>query len=487
MSNNIFYPSLELFGFGGPKDGETRNDNIFGLVTYIKKLNVWNAPNFLFNYIPKEFSYYNNQRAWYGTYIDDPIDLKKQVLGAFIISLIDDPKMLSQLLTFAAQDINAEEEKTGVFGATCNVDSVVKGKDNRFYFYASDLAFSKNMNAPIFDLYIVFNRRMFHQFIWTDSTGSHVCTYVPESPTILSKLVPFNSNTANKLTSSDLSITKVELSDILKSGSAVNNLVGAKVIKSLESFTFEDPDVIEGDYDTADTDVSVNAGDTNADVDIKVDLTPDREQKLLKALDVDIESEYNLFGIGGVKHKYQVISDMFKDTYDRLNKSIQDSVNLLFTARDSDVNLGLKLFDTDISTKEEYVDELNNAASTVMTNYLSLKNFVEKDTYNLNEGIRVLTMFDLDSKHRCTSAHMEDRDDILFIVSSLNSSKSKVNLSQITYYMNQMLDNLETNSNKKYSEVNKVLTNVNNSIVNYANLLAQGENFIREFAFYVTE
>ena len=222
-------------------------------------------------------------------------------------------------------------------------------------------------------------------------------------------------------------------------------------------------------------------------MDIRIDMTPEREQVLLKAFKLNLKEELDTYGIEGIKHKVnknnEELTNLFKSIYEISSKAS----SALTTFKESDIALALENVSTDIVTKEQFVENVNAQSKAVEVCFKKLIDTVNTTTINTLEVIEPISITRTNSiPAHCYNANFNEKTDIIFINREMNRTKVNVNMSQIKLYSNKLLEKLEKNKydEKTYNHINLVVNNLNNSLITLANTLSQGMRFIYDVSNY---
>ena len=160
---NKIDPGLEFFGFGAPKDQENKYDSVFGDMTYYKSGNYWWAPKFW--HPGDNFYKLDGKVAWSGTFIYHPVNSSKQEVASKFKYIFSQRSNFEKMLTLLGEAINHNEEMSGVFNASCNVQDIVAGKDNRFVCLWLDIDYDTYLKEDVAALAVAFNKRIFYFFL----------------------------------------------------------------------------------------------------------------------------------------------------------------------------------------------------------------------------------------------------------------------------------------------------------------------------------
>ena len=470
MSINKIDPGLEFFGFGGPSDQEEKYDSVFGDMTYYKSGNYWWAPKFW--HPGDNFYKLDGKVVWSGTYVYHPINSSKQDVASKFKYIFSIRSNFEKLLTIIGEAINYNEEKSGVFNASCNIQDIVAGKDNRFVCLWLDVDYDTYLKQDVAVLAVAFNKRIFYLFFTSEYK---IFSYVPETPALYKANVEAKSLDKNI---KDPDLRKVSFVKIAKEGFISPYNETRKLLEEQIS------DYIEGEYDSEDTDVSINSpnpNDSNTDVDIRIDMTPEREQVLLKAYNYNTKLELETYGIEGLSYKFNKLNTSLEDLFTKLYNDHKENSIKVSNLQDDNVKLGIEHIDTDILSKEKFVENIKDASTTVFNNFKMLKNLVETSSVQVSNSIN--TSFELtEEKIYAPSANFANKDDIIFISNELTKSKVNVNLSQIKFYTNKLIEKMNTTkfTEDEHNAIDTILNNLNTSMITLASYVSQGKRFIDE-------
>lgn len=477
--NVYFDKGLELFGFGGPKDGQQEFSNVFGNIVYIEKYKQWYSPDYIT--IPEKYTTYNNKKMWYGTWIDNPYSKVEKVAA---ISRYLFTTNLNKTISFIVRTINQIENEDGVFNATADENTIINGNDKRFVFVQLE-AFCSKYDGPCITMEIVFNRRIF----WLVSTERSYFVFVPSSPSILNNVVPTNNQK---------SVVKI---------SSINNFIDTNLpfshpnqkslpIKHVAILGKEDLDSmekspIEGDYDKDNTDVTINPSseDTVADVDVRIDLTPDREQKLLKMFSYNIDFELDVYGIEGLKYKAKTLDTFIDSYFNNYFDSLNETLHQLYETPNENIQLIKNKLKIDIKNKEKFFDDLKDNYKKLEKMFLIVKKFAEENIID-EKDLKELENEQVEKQSNETtlmiSTNFNDKDDILYLGNQLLSGKNKIKLSQYKFYKNKILENIEKDiySVKDKNNISKLFNMFNIVFINTTNMLSKGKRFIEDITVY---
>lgn len=468
-------PGIEFLGFGGPKDGDIVTDAVFGRMRYYEKYKLWNCPEI---YTPNAvYTTHNNKDVWESVWVE-PNYKNFYKIANLVLYVLNNKKEFEGLLKSVGNRINATEEDEGTFGATCNPEQIIAGKDKRFCWIALDFIYFNSLKTNIGFFTFSFNRRMFYMIV---TEAGKVYIYVPKSPTIMSNVISSKDTTVDVI------------NKINNQKDITNQLINAResLLPSLNiTFEGELSPIIENNSDPESTEVNLNPQEndpdsTSADVDIKIDLTPDREQKLLKSLTYDCKYEIDVYGIEGLLFKinqnYKNLSDLFAKLYDEMNTAN----NLLAHTTSDNISFVLDKYMTDIANKEYFIEEIADANKKVASAFSNLKK-LNKDT----AGKLVVDKTDIhtyaSTESFTISSNFTSKDDIQFIGGEIYKTKANVNMSQIKFYTNEICNMLKTNqfSTDEYKNIGDVLTEMNASLLNLANIICQSNRFISGISLY---
>ena len=470
MAINKIDPGLEFFGFGAPKDQENKYDSVFGDMTYYKSGNYWWAPKFW--HPGDNFYKLDGKVAWSGTYVYHPVNSSKQEVASKFKYVFSQRSNFEKMLTLLGEAINHNEEMSGVFNASCNVQDIIAGKDNRFVCLWLDIDYDTYLKEDVASLAVAFNKRIFYFFL-TPQYKSFI--YVPETPALYKANVEAKSLDKNI---KDPDLRKLTPVKIAKEGFISPYNETRKLLEEQIS------NYIEGEYDSEDTDVSINSpnpDDSNTDVDIRIDMTPEREQVLLKAYNYDTKLELETYGIEGLTYKFNKLNSSLEDLFTKLYTEHKENSVKVSELKDDNVKLAIEHISTDILSKEQFVDNIKDASTTVFNNFKMLKNLVESSSVQASNSSNVA--FELtEEKVYAPSANFTNKDDILFISNELTKSKVNVNLSQIKFYTNKLLEKMNTTkfTEAEHEVIDTTLNNLNTSMITLASYISQGKRFIDE-------
>ena len=475
-STNKYYfdKGLELFGFGGPKNGQQETSPVFGRLVYIEKYKQWYTEDYV--NMPQKYMVYNNKNIWCHTWIDDPYKKLEKVAG---ISRYLFTTKLERTVQWIVEAVNSVEDEDGTFNATADVDTVVKGNDKRFAFVMLEV-FNSKYDGPTIALQTVFNRRIF----WFVVTEKSCFTFIPNSPSIMNAVSP-NANITD--TNKAYSIHTV-FDPSLPFSSPNQKVHTIKKAWSVGREELEADTPIEGEYDKDNTDVTVNPSqeDTVADVDVRIDLTPDREQKLLRMFSYNIDTELDVYGLEGLKHKSLTIDSHVEKYFDKYFSDLDSTIQKLAKTKNDNITFISNRFITDITNKEMFYDTLKDNYRKLNKMFLTIKKFADEDIIDEN-ALKELENEQVEEKDNSqnnnttmTMAHFTDKDDLTYLGNQLLSGKSKIKLSQYKFYKNKILDKLENVEYAcKYSDtISNIINTFNVVFINTANTLSQGKRFI---------
>ena len=468
-------PGIEFLGFGGPKDGDVAADVVFGRMRYYEKYKLWYCPE---AYIPDSiYTTYNNKNIWESVWVEPKYKNFYKVAN-FVLSGLNNKNSFKKLFELVGYRINSVEEYEGTFNATCDLDQLAAGKDKRFCWITLSFIYFDSLKTNVGFFTLSFNRRIFYMLV----TGEgKLYIHVPKSPTIMSNVVSVKD------------ITFDAINNLNNQKDIINQLINAQesLLPSLNiTFEGELSSIIENNSDPESTEVNVNSQEsdpdsTSADVDIKIDLTPDREQKLLKSLTYDCKYEIDVYGIEGlifkINQNYKSLSDLFVKLYDEA--SIANKL-LVHTSSDN-ISFVLDKYMTDIANKEYFIEEISDASKKVALAFSNLKK-LNKDTVGklIVDKTNVHTYTSIESF--VISSNFTSKDDIQFIGCEIYKTKANVNMSQIKFYTNEICNMLKTNqfSTDEYKNIDDVLTEMNASLLNLANIICQSNRFISGISLY---
>ena len=457
---------VESYFFNQYNDGDIEFNQTFGNITYNEQNRLWHSKDF---FTPsQEYTQSNGKNTWTGTRIPEPIKENYQRLGKLFNTCFSKRHVFEGFLTTVSEAINAAQEKNNSFGTSCNPEFIVAGKDRRFTIQSIDFCHPKSTNTDSIIVTMTFNNRVFYAIF---NEKLQMYSYIPKDPKIISSYP-----------------VKEMLTDInhTQEFTQLNFALGMEGFKSSNSgihqkFNEELTSVIEGEYDQEDTDVVVNPVDDQvADVDIRIDLTPNREQQLLKAIHYECKQELASYGIEGLSHKVTSNNHnfevMFNDLYTNLNKSIKYFNN---TPKELFDNLVFQ-FNTDINNKESFLDSIHESSTNVFRAFNTLKQLAESSDITVNKTTNTELRTYTSNLVSSYNANFTSKEDIQYVANELSKTKLNVNISQIKYYTNKVMTKLSTKkyTSDKYLYVSNVLNEMNNTLVNLANVISQGERFI---------
>ena len=463
---SLIDPSLESYFFNQYNDGDIEFNQTFGNITYNEQNRLWHSKDF---FTPsQEYTQSNGKNTWTGTRIPEPIKENYQRLGKLFNTCFSKRHVFEGFLTTVSEAINAAQEKNNSFGTSCNPEFIVAGKDRRFTIQSIDFCHPKSTNTDSIIVTMTFNNRVFYAIF---NEKLQMYSYIPKDPKIISSYP-----------------VKEMLTDInhTQEFTQLNFALGMEGFKSSNSgihqkFNEELTSVIEGEYDQEDTDVVVNPVDDQvADVDIRIDLTPNREQQLLKAIHYECKQELASYGIEGLNHKVTSNNHnfevMFNDLYTNLNKSIKYFNN---TPKELFDNLVFQ-FNTDINNKESFLDSIHESSTNVFRAFNTLKQLAESSDITVNKTTNTELRTYTSNLVSSYNANFTSKEDIQYVANELSKTKLNVNISQIKYYTNKVMTKLSAKkyTSDKYLYVSNVLNEMNNTLVNLANVISQGERFI---------
>ena len=463
---------IESYLFNQHKNGDIEFDSVFGNITYNEQHKFWSSKDF---FTPnKDYIQFSGKNTWTGTRIPAPIKENYQRLGKLFTQCFSKRHVFEGFLSTVAEAINAAQEKNNSFGASCNPEFIVAGKDRRFFIQAIDFCHPKSTNTDSIIVTMCFNNREFYAIF---NEKLQMYSYIPKEPRVISSYPSSNM-----------------LTDInhMQEYKQLNFALGMEGFKSTNSgmhqkFNEELTSVVEGDYDQEDTEVVVNpVDDQTADVDIRIDLTPNREQQLLKAIQYECKFELDCYGIEGLSNKVTKNNNnleiMFSDLYKNLDKAIKYFNN---TPKELFNNIALQ-FNTDIENKEKFLDIIKTSSTTVFNAFSNLKQLAESSDISVknikNTGIVLYT----NNFTSVYDANFTSKEDIQFVANELQKTRLNVNIPQIKFYTNKIMDKLARKkyTSDKYLYASTILNEMNNSLITLANVLSQGERFVSSIAIH---
>ena len=465
-------PSLESYFFNQYRDGDVEFNNIFGNIIYNEQNKLWHSKDF---FTPsQEYTQTNGKNTWTGTRIPEPIKENYQRLGKLFNTCFSKRHVFEGFLTTVSEAINSAQEKNNSFGTSCNPELIVAGKDRRFTIQSIDFCHPKTTNMDSIIVTMTFNNRVFYAIF---NEKLQMYSYIPKDPKIISSYP-----------------IKEMLTDInhTQEFNQLNFALGMEGFKSSNSgmhqkFNEELTSVIEGEYDSEDTDVVVNPVDDQvADVDIRIDLTPNREQQLLKSINYSCKYELDCYGIEGLNHKVTSNNHnfevMFNDLYNNLSKTTKYFNN---TPKELFDNLVLQ-YNTDIENKESFLEAIKDSSTTVFRSFNTLKQLAESSDIITQKIHNTKPKTYINKLIPSTDANFTSKEDIQFLANELNKTKLNVNIPQIKFYTTKIMNKLNSKkyTSDKYLYVSNVLNEMNNSLVTLANVLSQGERFISGISIY---
>lgn len=458
--------SLESYFFNQYRNGDVEFNNIFGNIVYNEQNRLWHSKDF---FTPsQEYTQTNGKNTWTGTRIPEPIKENYQRLGKLFNICFSKRHVFEGFLTTVSEAINSAQEKNNSFGTSCNPDLIVAGKDRRFTIQSIDFCHPKTTNMDSIIVTMTFNNRVFYAIF---NEKLQMYSYIPKEPKVISSYP-----------------VKEMLTDInhTQEFNQLNFALGMEGFKSSNSgmhqkFNEELTSVIEGEYDSEDTDVVVNPVDDQvADVDIRIDLTPNREQQLLKSINYSCKYELDCYGIEGLNHKVTSNNHnfevMFSDLYNNLSKTTKYFNN---TPKELFDNLVLQ-YNTDIENKESFLEAIKDSSTTVFRSFNTLKQLAESSDIITQKINNTKPKTYINKLIPSADANFTSKEDIQFLANELNKTKLNVNIPQIKFYTTKIMNKLNSKkyTSDKYLYVSNVLNEMNNSLVTLANVLSQGERFI---------
>ena len=83
-------------------------------------------------------------------------------------------------------------------------------------------------------------------------------------------------------------------------------------------------------------------------------------------------------------------------------------------------------------------------------------------------------------------ANFTSKEDIQFVANELQKTRLNVNIPQIKFYTNKIMDKLARKkyTSDKYLYASTILNEMNNSLITLANVLSQGERFVSSIAIH---
>ena len=462
---------IESYFFNQYKNGDIEFNDTFGKITYNEQHKFWSSKDF---FTPnKDYTQYSGKNTWTGTRIPEPIKETYQRLGKLFTQCFNKRHVFEGFLSTIAESINAAQEKNNSFGVSCNPEFIVTGKDRRFFIQSIDFCHPKSTNTDSILVTMCFNNREFYA-IFNDKLQMY--SYIPKEPKIIS------SYPSNNM------LTDVNHPQEYKQLDFALGMEGFKSSNSdmYQKFNEELTSIVEGEYDQEDTEVVVNpVDDQAADVDIRIDLTPNREQQLLRALNYECKFELDCYGIEGltnkVAHNTHNFETMFTELYKNLDKSIKYLNNTKSNLFD---NLVLQ-FNVDIENKEKFLDIIKTSSTSVFNAFSNLKTLAESSDITIkNTNKTDLVLYSNDTT--VYDANFTSKEDIQFVANELQKTRLNVNIPQIKFYTNKIMNKLSSKkyTSDKYRYVSEILNEMNNTLVNLANVLSQGERFISSIAIH---
>ena len=464
--------SLESYLFNQYKDGDIEFNPIFGNITYNEQYKFWSTKDF---FTPdKDYIQFSGKNTWTGTRIPEPIKENYQRLGKLFTKCFSKKHVFEGFLSTVAEAINSAQEKNNSFGVSCNPEFIVAGKDRRFFIQSIDFCHPKSTNTDSIIVTMCFNNREFYA-IFNDKLQMY--SYIPKEPKIISS---YPSN--NMLTNINH----------MQEYKQLNFALGMEGFKSSNSgihqqFNEELTSVIEGDYDQEDTEVVVNPVDDQvADVDIRIDLTPNREQQLLRALNYECKFELDCYGVEGLTNKVNQNTHNFEVMFNDLYKNLDKAVKYFNNTPRELFNTLVFEYKTDIESKEKFLDIIKTSSTTVFNAFNNLKQLAESSDITIknisNTNISSYTVENIST----INANFISKEDIQFVANELQKTKLNVNIPQIKFYTNKVMNKLASKkyTSDKYLYTSSVLNEMNNSLVTLANILSQGERFVSGITIY---
>lgn len=483
-------PGIELFGFGDPKDGDKAFDPVFGRVQYTADMKAWYASEYI--EIKKEYATHNGKYAFIGALVNHPLK-KYQKVGGCAMRILTSQKGLEAICEQLGNFINQIEQKDHLFGASCDVDALKAGKDARFYFYY--LWFCEDAyGVPVCSITAVFNRRVLR--IQMDERYRTVA-FCAKSPQILSNVSPAGKDT-------NLNLGLINLEDttkgIIKSDSAVVGSEGFASFGVQQSYLatmMEMQDLVDGTYDQEDTTLLVNenapdgvtpADGTDVDVDVHIDLTPEREAALLKLVTFNSLDDITFYGKEAFQNKTKLAMRVLKDSMLRVYDHISQDQKALLDASQEYVDKAISYTQFNIPERDIYINELKGLLDVYTKAFTDVKGLLDviPNTSYRGEHIGCELAYGEEEFTPLQAGEYTSKDDLLYVAREMANTKHNVTVSQLEHSVHQLCDKIDDRlTTQQHAYMDKVLQNACMATINLMNHLSHGERMMRNVSRYV--
>lgn len=483
-------PGIELFGFGDPKEGDKAFDPVFGRVQYDADMKAWYASEYI--EIKKEYATYNGKYAFIGALVNHPLK-KYQKVGGCAMRILTSQKGLEAICEHLGNFINQIEQKDHIFGASCDVDALKAGKDARFYFYY--MWFCEDAyGVPVCSITVVFNRRVLR--IQMDERYRTVA-FCAKSPQILSSV-----SSAGKDTSLNRGLINLDdtTKGIIKSDSVVIGSEGFASFGMQQSYLatmMEMQDLVDGTYDQEDTTLLVNenAPDgvtpvdvTDVDVDVHIDLTPEREAALLKLVTFNSLDDITFYGKEAFQNKTKLAMRVLKDSMLRIYNHISQDQKALLDASQEHVDKAISYTQFNIPERDNYLNELNGLLDTYTKAFTEVKGLLDAipNTSYRGEHIGCELAYGEEEFTPLQAGEYTSKDDLLYVAREMANTKHNVTVSQLEHSVHQLCDKIDDRlTTQQHAYMDKVLQNACMATINLMNHLSHGERMMRNVSRYV--
>lgn len=477
-------PGVELFGFGDPKDGDKAFDPVFGRVQYDADMKAWYASEYL--EIKKEYATHNGKYAFVGALVNHPLK-KYQKVGGCAMRILTSQKGLEAICEQLGNFINHVEQNDHLFGASCDVDALKAGKDARFYLYY--LWFCEDAyGVPVCVITAVFNRRVLR--IQMDERYKTVA-FCAKSPQILSNVSPAGKDT-------NLNFGLINLEDttkgIIKSDPAVVGSEGFAsfgVQQSHLATMMEMQDLVDGTYDQEDTTLLVNENapdgvtpvdGTDVDVDVHIDLTPEREAALLKLVTFNSLDDITFYGKEAFQNKTKLAMRVLKDSMLRVYDHISQDQKALLDASQEQVDKAISYTQFNIPERDNYLNELKGLLSTYTKTFADVKGLLDAipNTSYRGEHIGCELAYGEEEFTPLQAGEYTSKDDLLYVAREMANTKHNVTVSQLEHSVHQLCDKIDDRlTTQQHAYMDNVLQNACMATINLMNHLSHGERMMR--------
>lgn len=483
-------PGVELFGFGDPKEGDRVFDPVFGRVQYDADMKAWYASEYI--EIKKEYATYNGKYAFIGALVNHPLK-KYQKVGGCAMRILTSQKGLEAICEQLGNFINEIEQKDHIFGASCDVDALKAGKDARFYFYY--LWFCEDAyGVPVCSITVVFNRRVLR--IQMDERYRTVA-FCAKSPQILSSV-----SSAGKDTSLNRGLINLDdtTKGIIKSDSVVIGSEGFASFGMQQSYLatmMEMQDLVDGTYDQEDTTLLVNENapdgvtpvdGTDVDVDVHIDLTPEREAALLKLVTFNSLDDITFYGKEAFQNKTKLAMRVLKDSMLRVYDHISQDQKALLDASQEHVDKAISYTQFNIPERDNYLNELNGLLDTYTKAFVDVKGLLDviPNTSYRGEHIGCELAYGEEEFTPLQAGEYASKDDLLYVAREMANTKHNVTVSQLEHSVHQLCDKLDDRlTTQQHAYMDKVLQNACMATINLMNHLSHGERMMRSVSRHV--